>query len=82
MTKKAYHAWMKNNGGSIVNIILVMGNGYPMMAHSAAARAGIENLTKSLSVEWASSGITINCVAPVRGRSVLIVSARLLILGC
>ncbi|TYZ64366.1 hypothetical protein PybrP1_000278 [[Pythium] brassicae (nom. inval.)] len=64
VTKKAYHAWMKENGGNIVNIILVIGNGYPLMAHSAAARAGIENLTKSLGVEWASSGITLNCVAP------------------
>uniref|UniRef100_K3WID6 Peroxisomal trans-2-enoyl-CoA reductase n=1 Tax=Globisporangium ultimum (strain ATCC 200006 / CBS 805.95 / DAOM BR144) TaxID=431595 RepID=K3WID6_GLOUD len=64
VTKKAYHAYMKEHGGNIVNIILVMENGYPMMGHSAAARAGIQNLTKSLAVEWASSGITINCVAP------------------
>lgn len=74
VTKKAYHAWMKDNGGNIVNIILVMENGYPFMAHSAAARAGIQNLTKSLAVEWASSGITINCVAPVRP-----VASRLLV---
>jgi len=32
--------------------------------HSGAARAGVYNLTKSLAVEWASSGIRINCVAP------------------
>ncbi|XP_007462918.1 PREDICTED: peroxisomal trans-2-enoyl-CoA reductase [Lipotes vexillifer] len=30
----------------------------------AAAREGVYNLTKSLAVEWASSGIRINCVAP------------------
>lgn len=71
VTKKAYHAWMKDHGGNIVSIILVMHNGYPYMAHSAAARAGIENLTKSLAVEWASSGITLNCVAPVRPPSAL-----------
>ncbi|KAJ0400478.1 hypothetical protein ATCC90586_003950 [Pythium insidiosum] len=64
VTKHVYHAYMKAHGGSIVNIILVLDKGYPMMAHSAAARAGIENLTKSLSVEWASSGIRLNCVAP------------------
>ena len=29
-----------------------------------AARAGIDNLTKSLSVEWASDGIRVNSVAP------------------
>ncbi|KAJ0398579.1 hypothetical protein P43SY_003185 [Pythium insidiosum] len=56
--------WEAAHGGNIVNIILVLDKGYPMMAHSAAARAGIENLTKSLSVEWASSGIRLNCVAP------------------
>ena len=33
--------------------------------HSAAARSGVENLTKSLAVEWATDGIRLNCVAPV-----------------
>ncbi|RLN21438.1 hypothetical protein BBJ28_00017970 [Nothophytophthora sp. Chile5] len=66
MIKKAYHAYMKEHGGRIVNIIILVDKGHPGVAHSAAARAGIENLAKSLSVEWASSGITLNCVAPVR----------------
>ncbi|KAG7396234.1 hypothetical protein PHYBOEH_002614 [Phytophthora boehmeriae] len=64
MTKKVYHAYMKEHGGSIVNIIILLDKGHPGLAHSAAARAGIESLSKSLSVEWASSGININCVAP------------------
>jgi NAD(P)-dependent dehydrogenase (short-subunit alcohol dehydrogenase family) len=29
-----------------------------------AARAGIQNLTKTLAIEWGSKGIRINCVAP------------------
>ena len=33
---------------------------------SGAARAGVDNLTKSLAVEWAPAGIRINAVAPVR----------------
>lgn len=64
VTKAVYHGWMKEHGGSIVNIILVAEKGHPMMVHSAAARAGIENMTKTLAVEWASSGIRLNCVAP------------------
>ncbi len=34
------------------------------MMHSAAARAGIENMVKSLSVEWIESNVRINCVRP------------------
>ena len=32
---------------------------------SGASRAGVENLTKSLAIEWAPSGVRLNCVAPV-----------------
>ncbi|TMW56098.1 hypothetical protein Poli38472_008746 [Pythium oligandrum] len=64
VTKQVYHSFMKEHGGSIVNIIVVMDKGCPVAVHSAAARAGVENLTKSLAVEWASSGIRVNCVAP------------------
>uniref|UniRef100_A0A090X8D8 Peroxisomal trans-2-enoyl-CoA reductase n=1 Tax=Ixodes ricinus TaxID=34613 RepID=A0A090X8D8_IXORI len=32
--------------------------------HSGAARAGVENLTRSLAIEWAESGVRINAVAP------------------
>ena len=34
------------------------------MAHTGAARAGVENLTMSLAVEWAQFGILVNAVAP------------------
>ena len=33
--------------------------------HSGAARAGIDNLTKTLALEWVSKGIRINSIAPV-----------------
>uniref|UniRef100_A0A6S8YZZ3 Peroxisomal trans-2-enoyl-CoA reductase n=2 Tax=Ditylum brightwellii TaxID=49249 RepID=A0A6S8YZZ3_9STRA len=36
----------------------------PHMVHSGAARAGIENLTITLSSEWMESNVRINCVRP------------------
>ncbi|KAL9967228.1 hypothetical protein ACROYT_G025407 [Oculina patagonica] len=62
--KEAFRLWMGDNGGSIVNIIAEMSKGFPGLAHTGAARAGVQNLTKSLAVEWIGQGIRINCVAP------------------
>ncbi|CAH1775999.1 unnamed protein product [Owenia fusiformis] len=64
MCKEAYNQWMKDNGGAIVNIIADMWKGFPLMSHTGAARAAVDNITKSLSIEWAESGVRINSVAP------------------
>jgi len=50
--------------GRIVNVIAQIARGFPGMAHTGAARAGVENLTKTLAVEWAPFGIRVNAVAP------------------
>jgi NAD(P)-dependent dehydrogenase (short-subunit alcohol dehydrogenase family) len=34
------------------------------MAHTAAAKAGVGNLTKTLAVEWAPEGVRVNALAP------------------
>jgi citronellol/citronellal dehydrogenase len=34
------------------------------MVHTGAARAGVENMTMTLAVEWAQFGILVNAVAP------------------
>lgn len=60
----AQRAMMPGGGGVIVNIIAQMWNGFPMMAHTGAARAGVDNLTKTLALEWAPAGIRVNAVAP------------------
>jgi citronellol/citronellal dehydrogenase len=59
-----YRHSMKEHGGAIVNMLADIWTGYPWMAHMSAARAGIENLSITLSLEWAPSGIRVNCVAP------------------
>jgi len=55
---------MEQHGGSIVNIIADVRNGFPGMAHTGAARAGVENLTKTLAVEWAGAGVRVNAISP------------------
>ena len=50
--------------GIITTIIVNILRGFPGMAHTGAARAGIENLIKTLSVEWARHNIRLNAVAP------------------
>jgi len=49
---------------AIVNILADMSRGMPGMAHSGAARAGMQNLTMTAAVEWARFGIRVNAVAP------------------
>ncbi|XP_045709143.1 peroxisomal trans-2-enoyl-CoA reductase isoform X1 [Phyllostomus hastatus] len=64
MCKAVYNSWMKEHGGSIVNITMLSKNGFPGAAHSGAAREGVCCLTKTLALEWARSGVRLNCVAP------------------
>ncbi len=50
--------------GRIINIVANMWRGFPGMAHTGAARAGVVNLTKTLALEWAKNRILVNAVAP------------------
>lgn len=64
MTQAVAQKSMLRRGGRIVSIVADMWRGFPTMVHTGAARAGVVNMSMSLAVEWASSNILINCVAP------------------
>ncbi len=56
---------MRSRWGRIVNIGSVVGStGNPGQANYAAAKAGMVGLSRSLALEVASRGITVNVVAP------------------
>jgi citronellol/citronellal dehydrogenase len=54
----------ESRGGKIINVTLSPHHGLPGMAHSSAARAAVENLTRVLSIEWARFGIRLTALAP------------------
>ena len=62
--REVYNRWMEKNGGSIVNIIADIWNGWANYAHSGAARGGMWTLSESAASEWAPAGVRVNCVAP------------------
>ena len=64
MTRAAADAWMLKHGGRVINITMLTQRGFPGMTHSVASRAGVEAMTRSLAVEWASKNIQLNCVQP------------------
>jgi citronellol/citronellal dehydrogenase len=64
VTRAVFDASMKEHGGAVVNMLADIRSGYVGMVHSAAARAGIENMTITLALEWSRYDIRLNCVAP------------------
>ncbi len=58
--------WIQNRQAArVLNIVTTYattGSGY--VVPSAIAKAGVQTLTKSLAVEWAKYGITMNAIAP------------------
>jgi citronellol/citronellal dehydrogenase len=50
-------------GGTIVNVTLSPHHGMPGMAHSGAARATVEALTRELAARWADRRIAVTAVA-------------------
>ena len=60
----ATKAFIPQGAGKVVSITLSPHHGMPGMVHSGAARAAVENMMRTLSVEWARFGIRLCAIAP------------------
>jgi citronellol/citronellal dehydrogenase len=60
----ATKAMIPQKRGRILNVIAQIIRGFPGMVHTGAARAGVDNMTKTLAVEWSMHGIRVNALAP------------------
>src|ERR1700760_3998193 len=54
---------MRGAGGAIVNVTVSPHHGMPAMAHTGAARAAVEALTRELADDWAGNGVAVVAVA-------------------
>jgi citronellol/citronellal dehydrogenase len=59
----ATKAFIPQRSGKVISVTISPHNGMPGMAHSGAARAAVENLTRTLSIEWARFGVKLCAIA-------------------
>lgn len=65
VTRSAFDAWLQDHGGSIINISAPFEQrGIVYQSHVAAAKAGVDSLTRTCAVEWGPYGIRVNAIAP------------------
>jgi 3-oxoacyl-[acyl-carrier protein] reductase len=64
-TRAVIKGMMKRRSGRVINISSIVGlTGNKGQANYAASKAGLIGFTKAVAREYASRGITVNCVAP------------------
>jgi citronellol/citronellal dehydrogenase len=59
----ATKAFIPQREGKVISVTLSPHRGMPGMVHSGAARAAVENMMRTLSIEWARFGIRLCAVA-------------------
>jgi citronellol/citronellal dehydrogenase len=59
----ATKAFIPQRSGKVVSITISPHNGMPGMVHSGAARAAVENMMRTLSIEWARFNVRLCAVA-------------------
>lgn len=65
LSRAVLRGMMKARSGKIINITSVVGSlGNAGQMNYAAAKAGVEGMSRALARETGSRGITVNCVAP------------------
>ncbi|MCP4037634.1 MAG: SDR family oxidoreductase [bacterium] len=65
VTKAAFEQHLKTRGGHIINITAPFQNmGVSLQAHVAAAKSGVDSLTRTAAVEFGPYGIRVNAIAP------------------
>ena len=69
VVKPVLRGMLKARWGRIVNVGSVVGRlGNPGQGNYVASKAGLEGFTRSLAMEVASRGVTVNAVAPALSR--------------
>jgi citronellol/citronellal dehydrogenase len=64
MCEAAHHLAMAPQGtGRIVNVTVSPHHGMPAMAHTGAARAAVEAVTRELAERWQRDGVSVTAIA-------------------
>lgn len=63
-TQVAVRSMLPGGYGKVVSITMTPRKGMPGMSHSSAARAAVESLMRTLSLEWGPRGIRLVAIAP------------------
>ncbi|KAM0836703.1 hypothetical protein ACQ4PT_062140 [Festuca glaucescens] len=76
LSQLAHPLLLLAGGGAVVNISSISGlMAYPQLSVYSATKGAMNQLSRSLAVEWASDGIRVNCVAPGGIRTDLVSSS-------